>query len=414
MIEIIGAITEDRCEMIAHGHAGYAPIGQDIVCAAVSSLLCTLALCDEVDAEQSDGAMRLYLEKYLASFTSETADALNPFTYLPFYKDIMSLLQGWDVARSDMILFTRAKDALLSLYSAYEDGDVPKFAVAWVNAAGALADFFGLPLRNAYRDVKAGFNFVSLLVNSPGTTLGAMGDQVEEGLRQLAPLSDLYWGKDSKSDKLYSAIMNGDESYYQRMADNYESDSALQSAIRKGLRENDDRIGQASKAYLNGDMEEYNFLIEQIVGEGKFGEETVRGAISAEINKAKEDAKGDDAPDMEDVNAAYEAGNNARAAVIIEELVAEKVKEYLLKVQADAYEKGESFDEDAAIEEADTRARASVRSSLTRYWKPLYVAAYQNSNVDECERIEDILNDSGLYGNGKAIRKTLKSWRTED
>ena len=65
MIEIIGAITEDRCEIVAHGHAGYAPIGQDIVCAAVSSLLCTLALCDEVDAEQSDGAMRLYGEASL-------------------------------------------------------------------------------------------------------------------------------------------------------------------------------------------------------------------------------------------------------------------------------------------------------------------------------------------------------------
>lgn len=65
MIEIIGAITEDRCEIVAHGHAGYAPIGQDIVCAAVSSLLCTLALCDEVDVEQSDGTMRLYGEASL-------------------------------------------------------------------------------------------------------------------------------------------------------------------------------------------------------------------------------------------------------------------------------------------------------------------------------------------------------------
>lgn len=62
MIEIVGRITEDRCEISAHGHAGYAPLGQDIVCAAVSSLLCTLALCDEVEAEQGEGTLRLSAE----------------------------------------------------------------------------------------------------------------------------------------------------------------------------------------------------------------------------------------------------------------------------------------------------------------------------------------------------------------
>ena len=62
MIEIIGSITVERCEIVARGHAGYAPIGQDIVCAAVSSLLCTLALCDEVEAERGEGTLRLSAE----------------------------------------------------------------------------------------------------------------------------------------------------------------------------------------------------------------------------------------------------------------------------------------------------------------------------------------------------------------
>ena len=70
MIEIVGSITEDRCEIVAYGHAGYAPIGQDIVCAAVSSLLCTLALCDEVAAVQGEGTLFL------------TAAAIEPVDYL--------------------------------------------------------------------------------------------------------------------------------------------------------------------------------------------------------------------------------------------------------------------------------------------------------------------------------------------
>ncbi|MGM9647120.1 MAG: ribosomal-processing cysteine protease Prp [Eubacteriales bacterium] len=62
MIEIVGGITADRCEITAAGHAGYAPIGQDIVCAAVSALLCTLSLCDEVEVEQGEGILHLFGE----------------------------------------------------------------------------------------------------------------------------------------------------------------------------------------------------------------------------------------------------------------------------------------------------------------------------------------------------------------
>lgn len=35
----------ERFSLRASGHAGYAPIGEDIICAAVSSLVQTLALC---------------------------------------------------------------------------------------------------------------------------------------------------------------------------------------------------------------------------------------------------------------------------------------------------------------------------------------------------------------------------------
>lgn len=387
-------------------------------CASVvAAAVYNAALVSVIYAMRDDDEDETYLEKYLSSFLTETVDSMNPLGYLPFYKDIMSILQGWDVARSDMTLFTRAKDALLALNSAYEDGDASDQAGAWVNFAATLTDFFGLPVRNIIRDVKAGFNFVAVLkedFSGRGTTLGALGDQVQEGLRQLAPLSDVYWDKDTKSDKLYSAIVNGDEAYYQRMADNYENDSALQSAIRKGLRENEPRISEAAKAYLDGDMEEYTFLIEQIAGEGKFDEETVRASISAEIGNEREDARGEDTPDTDDLADAYDAGDSERALEIIEELIAEKVEDHLLKAQAEAYENGDSYDEEDAKEEADSKARSSVRSFLTRYWKPLYVEAYQSGDVDECELIEDTLNDTGLYGNAKALRKTLKSWRTAD
>lgn len=60
MIQINICITEERCELEAVGHAWYAPSGQDVVCAAVSALICTLSLCDGVESRQGEGYLRLF------------------------------------------------------------------------------------------------------------------------------------------------------------------------------------------------------------------------------------------------------------------------------------------------------------------------------------------------------------------
>ena len=55
-------ITKHENKITIEGHAGFAPPGQDIVCAGVSALLCTLALssdeltCDETSCELSPGS----------------------------------------------------------------------------------------------------------------------------------------------------------------------------------------------------------------------------------------------------------------------------------------------------------------------------------------------------------------------
>lgn len=43
-------VTYEPPEMVFRGHAGYAPRGRDIVCAAVSALYGTLALADGISA----------------------------------------------------------------------------------------------------------------------------------------------------------------------------------------------------------------------------------------------------------------------------------------------------------------------------------------------------------------------------
>lgn len=62
MTKIRIAITAECCEIEAEGHSGYAPMGSDIVCASLSSLLCTLAMQEGVGAEQALGYTKLTAE----------------------------------------------------------------------------------------------------------------------------------------------------------------------------------------------------------------------------------------------------------------------------------------------------------------------------------------------------------------
>lgn len=66
MIEVVWTANakDGVMEMTAAGHAGYAPAGQDIVCAAVSCLMETLAYscgdrCDCIVDKQPDGGVEM-------------------------------------------------------------------------------------------------------------------------------------------------------------------------------------------------------------------------------------------------------------------------------------------------------------------------------------------------------------------
>ena len=58
----------------------------------------------------------------------------------------------------------------------------------------------------------------------------------------------------------------------------------------------------------------------------------------------------------------------------------------------------------------EKEARASVKSSMTSYWKPLYKAAYKAGDTEEMRRIRLILKESGLYGRTNDIFDTCKAW----
>ena len=247
---------------------------------------------------RDDDEDKSYKEKYLTSLTSELVDSLNPMGYVPIVKDIWSLLQGYDVDRSDMALWSEAANTLKRVVSAYgamgeldeEDADYEKaladaqkkVAEAWVNAVGAVCNLFGLPVKNVLRDVKAILYTTPLTVKEDRggdwtTAKNAMWEGVLENLPEILPT------KDSKSEELYKAMTSGSQVWVNRVRDSYSSDKAYESAVRGSLREEDKRIRQAAKALSNNaDSGEYKRIVDQILREGHFTREQVEKAIQAE------------------------------------------------------------------------------------------------------------------------------------
>lgn len=362
---------------------------------------------------------------------------LNPLTQLPAVKDIISIFEGWDVERTDIAVIKDIKDAFDGLFSDNKS--------TWrkiEDFSGAIASLFGLPVKNVIRTGREIYN--AFKMGFSDVEGGSFGEAFVRGMT----------GEEkSKPNKLYDAIVNGDEEMLKMLREGYDDDTAYETAVKKALRENDPRVKEAAKAGYNGDVTERVRIAKEIIAEGNFSQDIVVEAINAEVNfvsnkikeAAKAESKGDrdekkdiieelinehnfsekdivnaikkeldseedEAEDVEekksiystkDISTALEDGDAALAKEIIADIVSVKVENYMAK------------DEDLKQKEAEKKAKTSVKSSLSEYWKKLYVEAYNAKDTDEMKRIRFVLKDTGLYGTANDIISTCNNWVKE-
>ena len=267
------------------------------------------------------------------------------------------------------------------------------------DAAGAVSSLFGIPLKNIIRDAKGMYNLTQTLTSGTPTTGAGIADSVEDAFTSSIPLWDRLNESDSKSDKLYKAILSGDQNHISRIRSGYDNEKDFESAMRQGLRDNDSRIKEAAQARYEGDIAEYTRIAKEIIREGNFSQDIVVGAINAELNAIKrgETTEAESTEDKDevtsiysgsDINSAFDNGDYALAQEIISDLIETKVAN--------------------GMEEKN--AKSSLRSSMTSHWKPLYKQAYQSGDTNEMARIRQILYSSGLYGTANEVVKTTQSW----
>lgn len=251
-----------------------------------------------VYAMRDDDEDETFVEKYLQALTGGVFDDVNPMSYLPFWRDVWSLVQRYDVERADMSVIATLMDAAYSLadvmakdtsgmteeeLAAHEKKKAQK---GW-SFADALASAVGLPMKNVRRDILGAVNFFATIKadGSRETTSGSLKDRVWEDFVSSVPGAKYVADLDSRTDDLYDAIVAGDNAYMERLKSGYKSEQSYLQAVRKGLRENDGRIRAAAVARMDGELESYMSIAKEIIAEGNFTQDDVVAAINAVINE---------------------------------------------------------------------------------------------------------------------------------
>lgn len=357
-------------DAILQGKRGNKLYARKTIRAVYFAVILNSALSALVYGMRDDDEDETFLEKYLTSFTAEMLDGINPATYIPWVKDVWSMLQGYDVERSDLTLVGDFVDSFKKMTGYLgqdtEDMDEEELAehkqgiieASW-GIAESLANVLGIPVRNVRRDVNAVINTVKNAINNANggvkNNAYSMGDKLLETVKGSAPV----WGwmkGESKEDRLYRAIMSGNEDYIKRVKSTYSSDTSLSAGIKKALRKNDPRILEAAKARYNGDIATYKNIVYAIKGEGYFTQDDIVAAINAEMNALD---SGEETTSSGKVKGMFTSDDFAKAIASNDSTSADAVKEDII---ATAIANGKTQEE--AEKNFKSSAKSVIRAQL--------------------------------------------------
>ena len=375
---------------------------------AVATVL-NAALAAVVYAARDDDKDKTYWEKYLASLAGETADSFNPLTYVPIVADINNLLMGYSIERTDMSLASDLVTALKKITTLYQQYDDDwdedkkkewnqKVKKAWFDNVLMAGTVTGLPLKNIYRDVKAAVNVITNPSNgaemSADTILNAMLASAKKNLPVVSWIAD-----ESNSDQLYKAITQGKTVLAKRMKAQFKSEAAYESAVLKGLRENDPRITQAAQYLLDKNTPKRVAIIKQIVAEGNYTQDQVIKAVNQKANSMKEKSESskDKKPEkLYDYDEFVHAAANGLG-------YSGNVMEGMISYQAD---RNQEDDKKLTRQQAEEDAQKTFRSGVKKETKD----SYSVGELTE-EQARKVLLAVG-YWNEEDVDDILLEWNT--
>lgn len=205
----------------------------------VTSLVVNSAVKSVVYAIRDDDDDKSFWEKYLGNAASGVIT--DGFGILPYIKDVMSIVQGYDVSRLDMAAFSSLVDATKTVLN--EDRSTPDKVLSVLKAVG---QFTGVPAYNVGRDFWA-------LLDTCNKIKKCLTGEIERqpttatGIKEA--IKGELWKEDSVYKQIYKAKVNGDVAHYQKIYGNLRRDGKDTSTINSSVRE------VIKKEYLDGKID---------------------------------------------------------------------------------------------------------------------------------------------------------------
>ena len=184
------------------------------------------ALWDAV--RDDDDRDEKYWERVLGHIMPNFAANANPVGMVPYLKDVVSVLQGYDVKRMDMAAITSFISACQNMSKAINGEGRYTLAGASANLLAEVGRIFGLPAATVKRDLVA-------IARSVGVETGDwyFQYQIEKALNSIG-----YSGNRGEFyDIAFGALKNGELDVYQRIASDLSSHGVKSGTIESAMRE---------------------------------------------------------------------------------------------------------------------------------------------------------------------------------
>lgn len=377
-----------------------------------------------IDAMRDDDEEKKWAEKYWSAVGENTLDNLSPLNMLPYLKDVASLLSGYNLTRQEMAGLTDVVNAGRAWMS-YFQGD-SKYSVPWLikNSAASISKLTGIPVAAATRDLEA-------LVGGSIRTLGDFGVPTA---RLEYILDTFYYPVNSKNasryaGRAYDAYRENNPKLAKDILEAMEkggiSEEKIVYYMRKNLRERDDRIAEAGRAKLDGNLSAYARIVGEIRNDG-FDREWVVGAVDGWVSNlesaAKEKADGKTKELKESLEEITDSGADQEWAEDAVNRLADSQKKRPANDSDDeeeyeglfegsdvvmALEAGNTKEAKAVIQEMTDNGKeeSSIRSSVTRYYKPIYQDLYKKKDEAGMRKLRETLVGLGIgYKSGDFTR----------
>ena len=192
----------------------YAKLGRTAMSLAVAGIV-NAAAQSIIDAMRDDDKEEKYWEKWLHAFVGNEddkwfqkfgnlGDTFNPLTYVPYAKDVLSVVQGYDVKRMDMESISKMWSATENLYKAITKTGKYTLAEAAASFFAELGRLYGVPVANVKRDIK-----------SAVMTYAIETDNYLMQYRMEKAMLDINYSYNNKNfvDILFNAYNNDSEAY---------------------------------------------------------------------------------------------------------------------------------------------------------------------------------------------------------